>query len=873
MAGNAGAIRANSAYVEIFANDNKFQQSMTRVRTTMATVGQQMKRAGTGMFLSGASIAAPLMLAVRGAANFENALFDAKASAGLTAAEVDKIRAKSLELSKAGMGGPAAIAQAFTALVKAGMPLEQAMGGAAEAVIQFASNAGIDVTQAAETASDAMNVFGVSSTQATDILKAAADSSSTSVESMVQAFSQSSAVAGMANQSMQTLAASLAILANNGVKGSDAGTSFKTMLLRLTAPTDEAASKLREVGLSADSFRGADGKMLPMADALDILGTALSGLSEGQRDQALLKIFGTDAIRAGTILLKAGSAGLASMNTAMAASGTNADAYRTKMAGITGAMQTVSAATERLQVTLATALGPAFQSASQSVAGFMDYVGRLATDFPGLVTTAAGVSVGLLGIGAAAIAIGSALQGLSTIIGVLQKALALLSSGPAMFAALSNPAVLGGLAVAAVAIGGIGLALRALWPDFKRTTDEYLKMIGVISGGAADRGGKPLEARDIAPKLGAQGQARLQGIVDQKKTAIGADLNVPAAFRRVVLDEAERVKANEILPKAERDRRVFELMQIAGELQSQMNSEAAAAKSAKEAAAAAEQTATSAKERAESGRELTDEQQKQIDRIREENQTPQQKLEAEKARLMSLTSDAGNGLSQAELDAATKRAEEQAQQEIDAANKKANEERDRLTEQAQAVREQVATPEEKLAARIEELKKLPLDAETMARAVDQAKADAVDSLTSAAQADRQGISSAGTFGDATMLGVGPELSDPMAETAANTRRMVDELAALNMANGGPANVVGPPVANLAGPIGAEVAAPRAADLQQRIDGGAEAATATATLTASVQTMQQQMVAAIDRTTAAVESTVAVLKEIAGNTAEMGGVFV
>jgi TP901 family phage tail tape measure protein len=865
MAGSSGAIRAGAAYVEIFATDSKFQQSMTKVRTTMATVGQQMKRAGTGMFMSGAAIAAPLMLAVRGAANFENALFDAKASAGLTAAQVDQIRVKSLELSKAGMGGPAAIAQAFTALVKAGMPLEDAMGGAAEAVIRFASNAGIDVTQAAETASDAMNVFGVSSTEATDILKAAADSSSTSVEAMVQAFAQSSAVAGMANQSMQTLAAALAILANNGVKGSDAGTSIKTMLLRLTAPSDEAATKLREVGLSADSFRGADGKMLPLSNALDILGTALSGLSEGQRDQALLKIFGTDAIRAGTILLKAGSAGLASMNTAMATSGSNADAYKTKMAGITGAMQTVSAATERLQITLATALGPALQSASQSVAGFMDYLGRIATAFPGLVTTAAALSVGLLAVGTASIVVGSALQGLSTIIGVTQIA---------MTALAANPAVLGGLAVAAVAIGGIGLALRALWPDFKRTTDEYLKMIGVISGGASDRGGKPLEARDIAPKLGSQGQRRLRGIVEQSQSPIGAvGLNVPAAFRRVVIEEADRVKNNDLIPKAERDRRVFELMQIAAELQAQMDSEAAAAKSAKEAATAAEQTATAAKERAESARELTDEQQKEVDRIREENKTPQQRLEDEKNRLRALTSDSGVGLSQEELDAAVKRAEEKAQQEIDAANKKGNEERDRLAEQAQAVREQVATPEEKLAARIEELKKLPLDAETMARAVDQAKADAVGALTSQAQGERQGISSAGTFGDAQMLGIGPELSDPMQQTADNTRRMVDELAALNLANGVPANVVGPPVAGLAAPIGAEVAAPRAAAIQQQIAGGADAATATATLTASVQTMQQQMVAAIDRTTAAVESTVSVLKEIAGNTADLGGVFV
>ena len=443
-----------------------------------------------------------------------------------------------------------------------------------------------------------------------------------------------------------------------------------------------------------------------------------------------------------------------------------------------------------------------------------------------------------------------------------------------MAALAANPAVLGGLAVAVVAIGGIGLALRALWPDFKNTTDEYLKMVGLMSRGPTDNGGKPLESRDIAPKLSAGGQAKLKGIVDQSKDAIGSvGLNVPAAFRRVVLEEAELTRNNTVLPKAERDRQVFELMQIAAQLQEQVDSEKRAAEASKEAAAANEQAAASAKERAESGRELTDEQQKQVDQIREENKTPQQKLDEEKKRIMALSSDTGNGLSQEEVDAAVKRAEEQAQQEIDNANKKGNEERDRLTEQAKAVREQVATPQEKLAARIEELKKLPLDAETMARAVDQAKADAVSSLTSQAQGERQGISSAGTFGDASMLGIGPELSDPMQQTAENTRRMVDELAAMNLANGVPANVVGAPAADLAGPIGAEVAAPRAADLQQKIAGGAEAATATATLNASVQTMREQMVAAIDRTTAAVEATMEVLKEIAGNTAELGGVFV
>jgi TP901 family phage tail tape measure protein len=737
-------------------------------------------------------------------------------------------------------------------------------------VIALSRATGTDGARSASIMASTLAQFGMGAEQASrvaDVLTFTANATLNSVDSLGEALKYAGTNAALAGMDIEQTAAILGTLGNLGVQGSDAGTVLKRLLII----TGAEAAKLKAI--FGVSFLDMNGNVRPLVDTLNDVAAATAGMASGEKLAKFNEAFGLLGISAAVGVGRAGDATRKLEADIRNAAGTAVRQAEFMNAGVGGAMRNLTTAVGNLGNAFASALVPALGDASSGLLGALGTITRFVSANQETARQLAVVAAGLVGVGAAAIAIGSALQGLATIIGVLQKALATLSSGPALFAALSNPAVLGGLAVAAVAIGGIGLALRALWPDFKRTTDEYLKMIGVLAGGAADRGGKPLEARDIAPKLGAQGQARLQGIVAQKKTVIGADLNVPAAFRRVVLDEAEKVKANEILPKAERDRRVFELMQIAAELQSQIESEAAAAKSAQEVAAAGEKTAAAAKERAEAGRQLTDEQQKEIDRIREENKTPQQKLEAEKARLMSLTSDTGNGLSQEEVDAAVKRAEEQTQQEIDAANKKANEERDRMAEQAKAVREQVATPEEKLAARIEELKKLPLDAETMARAVDQAKAAAVDSLTAQAQADRQGISSAGTFGDVMGLGIGPELSDPMQETAANTRRMVDELAAMNLAAGGPANVVGPPVANLAGPIGAEVAAPRAADLQQKIAGGAEAATATATLTASVQTMQQQMVAAIDRTTAAVESTVAVLKEIAGNTADMGGVFV
>lgn len=850
MAASAGAVRAGAAYVEIFATDSKFQQAMTRVRTSISTIGQQVRRAGTGTFLTGAALGAPLLLAMRSAANFENALADARASAGLTAGEVDKIRAKSLELSKAGLGGPAAIAQAFTALVKAGMPLEQAMGGAAEAVIQFASNAGIDVTQAAETASDAMNVFGVTSTQATDILKAAADSSSTSVQAMVMAFSQSSAVAGMANQSMDTLAASLAILANNGVKGSDAGTSIKTMLLRLAAPADEAARMLQSVGLSANSFRGADGNMLPLANVLDILNASLTNLDQGQRDQALLKIFGSDAIRAGTILLRSGSEGLASMGQAMAASGTNADAYRIKMSGITGAMQTVTSATERLQITVATALGPAFQSAAQSMAGFMDFLGRIATDFPGLVTAAAGLSVGLVAVGAASIAIGTSLQSLGVIIGVTQKAMAL-------FAA--NPVVIAGLGAAAIAIGGIGLALRQIWPDFKQTTDEYLKMLGLMSGTSPGQSGKLIESRDIAPKLTESGQVRLARVVERQQ--FGENVDIPAEFKRVISDDMERVRADATLSQAARTKQLFEMAQLISALDAQMRAGAAAA-----AQPPATAGGTAGVGKAAAGGGPTDAQIEAAARVRDENMTPSQRVDAERNRLLELLN--AKALNEEDFLKAVNRLEEDANKEqADAAKQRAKD----LQDKAQQLRDEMATPEEKLRARIQEIQSLPLDPDTRQRAIERAKSDAVEAMT-ARGSDSRGIVSAGTFGDASMIGVGPELVDPARQTAENTRRIADGIASMAMAAGQPPVQAGAPVQMPLPGVGAQVAAPRAEEVRRAAEGGMAAAADSMTLSQTMRTTQAQVVAAIGRTTEAVQSTLATLEQIATNTTNMGAAF-
>jgi TP901 family phage tail tape measure protein len=478
MAASAGAIRAGSAFVEIFTRDTQFQQGMTRIRTRLTQLGTMMRQAGTGMTLTGGAIAAPMVMALRQASGFQDALNEARTAAGLTAAEVEKIKQKATQLSAAGVGSQSGIAQAMTQLVKAGMPLEEVLDSAGEAVVKFAKNTGVETTKAAEIVQGSMTLFGVSAEKATDTLKAAADASNTDVPRMVQGFSQVAKVAESAGQDMETTAAALAILSNNMTDGSDAGTSLKTMLQRLRTGAGEADDGLKELGLSVGSFRDSTGRSLPIGQQMDILKSKLDGVDAIAKDQVLFKIFGSDAIRAAEIFLDTGSAGFAKMQEAMSKSMTNADAFDIKMSGISGTFERISNAAERVSNALADALGTGTLAAfEQGIVGVVGTVGRLITAFPAVSQAAAMLAGGLIVTGVAAIAGGIALQGVGGALRILQG---VLQAIPALFTPV-------GLAIAGVGLGIAGgiMIARELSPAFQAETDAIAAALMRLDFGAA----------------------------------------------------------------------------------------------------------------------------------------------------------------------------------------------------------------------------------------------------------------------------------------------------------------------------------------------------------------------------------------------------
>jgi TP901 family phage tail tape measure protein len=296
--------------------------------------------------------------------------------------------------------------------------------------------------------SDAMNVFKVSSDVAANALSSAADASSTSIAQMSEAFSMSSAVAGLAGQSIEDLSATLAILANNGVKGSDAGTSVKTMLMRLMAPADDAVGALNQLGLSVASFRGADGQMKPMVEIIGTLNQAMGGLDQTAKDDIFRRIFGADAIRAASILASEGVDGFTKMREAMASALPVGEKYKLVMSGLAGSFGSVLAAMQRMAIAITDAVAPALAGALPFITGFIDGLTKLATDNKEAVVLFAQVAAAAIGIGAAMVTVGYSLQALSGSIGLVLK-------GFGLFSALASPVLL----VAA----GIGAAVFALY--------------------------------------------------------------------------------------------------------------------------------------------------------------------------------------------------------------------------------------------------------------------------------------------------------------------------------------------------------------------------------------------------------------------------
>ena len=312
-----------------------------------------------GLAAVAAGAGAVAVSSVKSAATFDRTLRQMAAVADVPAKGLQALSKLALKMGADTSFSAQEAADAMLELAKGGLTEAQIKAGGLQATLTLAAAGSLDLATAAGTMANALNMFSLGADKAGSVaaaLAGGANASTASVESLAEALSQVGPGARNAGLNLNDTVGVLAAFDQAGIKGSDAGTSLKTALAALVPQTSRASTAMHKLGLD---FTDAHGSILPITDIAQQLQDKLGKLSEAQRISALSTIFGSDATRAATVLMREGSKGIGDYIKATTDQKAAQDLANASMQGTAGALEQMSGSIDTAKIALGTALAPA----------------------------------------------------------------------------------------------------------------------------------------------------------------------------------------------------------------------------------------------------------------------------------------------------------------------------------------------------------------------------------------------------------------------------------------------------------------------------------------------------------------------------------
>ena len=383
---------ASTVRIEFIGDSSRLRSTMAGIRRdadrtsgalsrTMGGIGRGAVVAARAVAGAGVAAAGGLGVAISKAATFEKTMKQVAVSTDAPAADLKTLTNLALEMGAKTVFSAQDAGQAMLELSKGGLNAAIIKGGALQATMTLAAAGELDMANAATYVSNALNTFGLKASQADEVttaLAGGANGSTASVESLGMALSQVGPGAVTAGLSIQETVAALAAFDNAGIKGSDAGTSLKTMLTKLVPQTTKAKAWMRHLNLE---FTDAQGNFVGLTEMAEQLKDGLDGLSDKDKTTALSAIFGSDATRAASVLAKNGAAGIEKMLKATNDQAKAQEMANASMTGAAGAMEAFKGSVETVAIKIGTLLLPIFTKVTNWLAEWL----------PGAIDSAIGV--------------------------------------------------------------------------------------------------------------------------------------------------------------------------------------------------------------------------------------------------------------------------------------------------------------------------------------------------------------------------------------------------------------------------------------------------------------------------------------------------
>lgn len=389
-----------------------FEKSIRDAANATATLGteaekvaqkkQAFQQLGTTGLAMGALLSAGLAVATKASMDFDAAMSNVQAATHESAANMDLLRQAALDAGESTVFSATESAAAIEELAKAGVSTADILGGGLTGALDLAAAGGLDVATAAGIAATALQQFNLSGgdmAHVADLLAAGAGKAMGDVTDLSQALNQSALVAKQTGLSIEETTAGLSAFAASGLLGSDAGTSFKTMLQSLNPTSAQAAELMEKYNLQAYD---AQGNFVGLAEYAGRLKTGLSGLSTEQQNATLKTIFGADAVRAATVLYQEGSEGITEWTQAVDDQGYAASTAAMRLDNLQGDVEALGGAFETALIDTGSAANDTLRTMVQALTGLIGMYNDLPAPVQGTVMALGGAAAAVALTGGAA---------------------------------------------------------------------------------------------------------------------------------------------------------------------------------------------------------------------------------------------------------------------------------------------------------------------------------------------------------------------------------------------------------------------------------------------------------------------------------------
>lgn len=312
---------------------------------------------------------------------FSASMAKVQAISGATGADLDKLKAKAKEMGATTIFSASESAQALTYMAMAGWKTSQMLDGL-EGIMNLAAASGSDLATTSDIVTDALTAMGYGAKDAgrlADVMAAASSNANTNVELMGETFKYAASVAGSFGYTMEDTAEMIGLMANAGIKGTQAGTALRSIMSRLATDAGASANKLGALGTLTEDlgvkFYDATGKMRPLRDVINESRVAWAKLGDAEKASYANTIAGKNALSGWLALMSAAPADVAKLEKAIDSSnGAAAKMAKIMNDNLKGDITLMKSALEGLGISFEDCFD---KSARHSVQGATDMISKL----------------------------------------------------------------------------------------------------------------------------------------------------------------------------------------------------------------------------------------------------------------------------------------------------------------------------------------------------------------------------------------------------------------------------------------------------------------------------------------------------------------